>query len=188
MAKNIFIEGIDRLLLDFAERRVAESEVSEKAWDQGGGSVTAIILAAAAVEAYVGEWLAEHGEAAGISKLTRDEWVDGQAPVVEIIKQIFKEVDGPNLGALSWFNGLWALATLRNHLVHYYPVHREPGTWPEKLEPYITNHTLDPAGGEGMDWTSRVLVSSVARQALELARAAIDGFNDVVGVSGKGRG
>ena len=181
MSDSIFIEGIDRLLLDFAEQSAKESAgVADTPWEHGGRSVTAIILAAAAVEAHVGEWLAEHGEAEGISKAKRDEWASSTLSVADIIKQIFREMDRPTVGSVPWFDELKALSTLRNHVVHYYPMHREPGTWPEKLAPYIVNGTLLPGGDDGMDWTSRLLVSSVARQALKLAESAIKGFDGVI--------
>ena len=185
MAESIFIEGIDQLLLDFAERSSKESAgASGTTWDHGGASTTAIILAAAAVEAHVGEWLAGSGEAAGISPAQRLEWTESQSSVANIMKRIFKEIGAPAAGDLRWFNGLKALATLRNHVVHYYPMHREPGTWPKKLGPFIDNGTLNPAGADTMDWTSRLFVASVAEQALELAKSAISGFQEVVAREG----
>jgi hypothetical protein len=178
---GIFIEGIDRLLLDFSGRRVAAArEVTDDPWVHGGESATAIVLAAAAVEAHVGEWLAEHGKAAGIAADTSEAWIDKHLSVANIVKNIFKHLDGPSVGNLRWYDGLRALCELRNHVVHYYPKRRKPGKWPKRLRPIIKNHTLEPAGDESMDWTSRLLVASVAEQALCLATEGIRGFDTVV--------
>ena len=82
MSDGIFIEGINRLLLQFAERSARRADdVADVPWEHGGHSVTAIILAAAAVEAHVGEWIAKHAEAAGISATISGDWAPKQLPV-----------------------------------------------------------------------------------------------------------
>lgn len=48
--------------------------------------------------------------------------------------------------------------------------------WPERLEPYVRNGSIRPAGDDSMDWTSRLFVPSVADQAVECARESMGQF------------
>src|SRR2546430_924900 len=68
-----------------------------------------------------------------------------------------------SVGELLSFQRLSAIVELRNHVAHYFPEFRVPGTWPDRLEPYIKNHTLTPVGDDTMDWTSRLIAGHVSR-------------------------
>ncbi len=88
----------------------------------------------------------------------------------DIVKDIFSRLKPPRtLGELASFQRLSAIVELRNHVAHYFPEFRKPGTWPERLLPYIQNGTLRPVGDDTMDWTSRLLVGDVAVHVVSYA-------------------
>jgi len=175
-----FVSGIDRLLLDFASRAVSAARRATEPWDHGGDSITAIILSAAAVEAHVGEWVAVPENKKRLEETEIKRWKEERWPVYEIVKGVLSRLNRPNTGHFQWYKRLRALCELRNLAVHYYPEHRLVGTWPKAIEPYVHDHTIEPAGDDSMDWTSRILVSSVAEQAYCIACDAIRGFDDQV--------
>jgi hypothetical protein len=138
-----------------------------------------MVLAAAAVEAHVGEWLAleDHRK---LLETEIEEWKKSLPRPPQIIKTIVSKTSGTTIGSLPWFDRLQGLFELRNHAVHYYPERRPLGQFPEKLEDYIRRRVITPVGTDDMDWTSRLLVSSVAEQALCIAFEAIRGFDTEV--------
>lgn len=174
-----FVSGLDRLLLDFSGRAIASARGSRVPWEHGGHSASAIILAAAAVEAHLGEWLARPENRKTFTSAAQV-WKKKRTPTTEIARAIVKKVSKKNAGSAKWYTRLKALFELRNLVVHYSPEHRPSGSWPSTLEPYVRNHTIEPVGGDSHDWTSRVLVSSVAEQAHCIACEAIRGFDRMV--------
>jgi len=176
----LFVAGIDRLLTEQAEKAAARAGRSQKPWTHGGHAITAIILAAAGVEAHVGEWLARPPNR---GRFTPDELADfRRQPANEVIKGIIKmRTPTFDFNTPVWYRDLVALHQLRNHVVHYYPEKMETGTFPQGLVPHVgRNTTFRPIGNESHDWTSRLIVRSVALKAVKVAKEAQAQFDAAV--------
>jgi hypothetical protein len=178
------VAGIGRLLIYEAGFLTgAANGVANDPWQAGGHCLAAIVLAAAAVEAQVGEWVALP---ANRDKYKDDapRWRAQSGRTHEVIKAIIRKEGGGDVGSMPWYGRMRCLFALRSHLLHYFPEPRLVGTFPERLEDCIRQGHLVPAGDDAMDWTSRLLTPSVASQAASIAHEAIDGFAAAVGVDG----
>lgn len=174
----IFIAGFEEILLAEAETAATAASVADRPNLAGAKAMTAILLSVAAVEALVGTWSALFRNDYGIDQDTLGRW--RRIGIPDIIKDILGRRHPPILvKEVKWFNGLCAITTLRNHVAHYSPEFRAPGTWPEEIAGIVTSRLLRPEGDESMDWTSRLLVGSVALQVVVYARTARDGFMEL---------
>jgi hypothetical protein len=175
---RIFIVGLEDVILQQARAAAAAARRASSPRDEGGNVITAIILAVAAVEALVGTWSAIFHEDYAIDDGTLRTWRRRGAP--DILKDILGRLNPPiPVQDVGWYQPLCAIVALRNHAAHYFPEFRVPGTWPEGLEPYVRNRTFSPMDDDEMDWTSRLLVSSVAVQVVEYTAEIVDGFMSV---------
>ena len=180
-----FVQGINRLLTYFAGMAVAESQRAEDEWHTGGYSITAIVLSAAPVEAHVGEYLALRPNREFFAEEI-EAWQKSLPRPAEIVKTVIKKRAGEDVGSMAWYDRLRCLFELRNHAIHHYPEYREVGTFPKKLGECVRKHAITPVADEDADWTSRLLVGTVAAQALSIALEAIAGFDEaIVGESGR---
>ena len=174
-----WVAGINRLLVYFSGLSVGRAQSGAQDWDVAGDSIAAIVASAAAVEATVGEYLAyPKNQTLFVAEI--EEWKKGLPRPYELIKAIVRKKTGRDVGTLLWYDRVRCLFELRNLLVHYRPQIRAAGTFPDELADCVRKHALHPSGDETMDWTSRLLVPTVAGEAASIAQAAIDGFLDQV--------
>jgi hypothetical protein len=103
-------------------------------------------------------------------------------PANEVVKAIIRNrTPEATFDGNGWYRDLTALHELRNHVVHYYPEKMETGTFPDRLAPHVgAKATFKPVGDETMDWTSRLIVKSVALKAVKVAAAATKAFDVAV--------
>jgi hypothetical protein len=94
-----FVSGLDRLLLDFSSRAITSARNSRVPWDHGGHSLSAIILAAAAVEAHIGEWLARPDNRNTFDAGAQAWKGERKKSTAEIAKCIVKIVSGKSVGS-----------------------------------------------------------------------------------------
>jgi hypothetical protein len=173
--KPIFVAGLEDIIQEEAARAAHMARTAKTSREAGGKAIAAIVLAMAAVEAMIDTWTALFKNDYGVEKNTLNTW-RGKG-LHEIIKDILSRLKPPvAVGTLGWYQRLSAFVELRNHCVHYYPEFRQTGTWPERLEPYIRNGSIRPIGDDTMDWTARLLVPSVAQQAVDCAREVMEQF------------
>lgn len=179
--RRIWISEFDRLLTERAKAEADAAVDTAPAWEHGGHAITAIILAVAAFEAHVGEWLAQPRVAAQFRRKEIDDlrWKPGYAAMVSIFK---KRDSARNPEGNPWFERLKGLYELRNHVAHYTPEKRDVGTFPRRIDRYIQDGTFTPAGDHTMDWTSRLIVRSVANEAISICEEAQREFD--AGVQG----
>lgn len=135
------------------------------------------MLAAAAVEARIGEWLAFEPQRSTLGP----KLLTGAMPrPAELVKRIVKEKTGRVLDSELWFARLTCLFHLRNALLHYYPEPRTRGSFPAKLLGCISARHITPGGDTTMDWTSRLILPSVSFDAAAAAHEAIEEFDKLV--------
>ena len=181
MTEPGFVSGIDALLLHCAMHEVERSNAAEYRWDHAGHAISAIVLATAAVEAHIGEWLVKPAARTHFTAEESSRWRNASLPATKVCKTIVHKLHPAyDFSTAQWYFRLCGLYELRNSIVHYYPDHLPVGTWPDRLEPYVTCHVFDPGGDETMDWTSRMLLASVASQATEIAREAFHEFDQLL--------
>jgi hypothetical protein len=174
----IFITGFETVLSSEAARAAIEAAAETNPSVQAGKVLSTILLSVAAIEATVGIWTAFYGSGYGVDDRTLREWRGTSAPLV--MKDILSRLKPPvAVKDVSWYTGYCAIVVLRNHVAHYFPELRAPGTWPDELKGYITGRLLIPGGDDSMDWTSRLLIPSVANQVIAHGRAVIQGFVEV---------
>jgi hypothetical protein len=174
------VSGINRLYTFMLGQAVSAAGTSEQGWHQTGHSMVAVILAAAAFEAHLGEFLGAPGFR---RKFAEDLAVWRKRPPRphEALKTILKGLGVAGVSGLPWYQELRCLLELRNHVAHYYPEPRPVGSFPEKIEATcIRKKILSPVGDNTMDWTSRLFVPSVAEQAAGIALSAIQEFDLIV--------
>lgn len=181
-----YVGGINRLMTFIlgvhqaqAQAAAAGPQTSTSAWVAAGHSLTAITVAAAAVEASVGEYLAAPANRKFFAP-ENEQWSTSLPRPPQVIKTILKKRLDMEVGSLIWFDRLTCLFELRNALVHYRPGPRPLGTFPEGLDACVRKHALKPSGDDTMDWTSRLLTPEVAGQAAGIALAAINAFYDLL--------
>ena len=174
-----FVAGINRLLVYFSGLAAGSALRSTEPWDVAGYTIASIVASAAAVEATVGEYLAYPKNQVFFAGEI-EQWNKSLPRPYEMIKTIIRKRTGRDVGEMQWYDRMRCLFEVRNQLVHYRPLVREVGTFPDELQDCIRKHVITPGGDETMDWTSRLLVPSVAGQAAAIADAAIHGFLDEV--------
>lgn len=174
-AKSLFAMGLEDLIQEEAARAAQMALTAETTAEACGKAVTAIVLSMVAVETMIGTWTALFQDAYGIDQSTVKTW--RRKGSHKTIKDILSRLQPPiAVGALGWYQRLSAFVALRNHCVHSYPQVRQAGTWPALLEPYIQNGAIRPIGDSTMDWTARLLVPTVAQQAVDCAKGVMDQF------------
>lgn len=147
--------------------------------EPAGHALAAMVLAVAAFEAHLGEWLARP---ANMRRFTTEEldafrWKPGYKVARAILRRRGAAKD-PR--AEKWYRQLKGLFELKAHVAHAAPDKRDAGTFPPRLAPYIADGTFAPAGEVGVDWTSRLLVKHVAEQAVAIAERGAAAFDDAV--------
>lgn len=178
-ATPLFIAGFERVLLDEAAASARAAASAATPAGQGAKSIACVLLAVAAVEAAVYTWAAQHAARYQFDATAIAEW--RRMGVHLVIKQIFGRFRPPvSVASLGWYNGLCCAVELRNHIAHYFPEARRPGTWPDSLKGCVTGKSFVPGGDDTMDWTSRLYVPAVAEQVATVARDAIAGFESHV--------
>ena len=174
------VGGINRLCTFMLGHAVSAAGASQDAWHQTGHSIVAVILAGAAFEAHLGEFLSAPGFRRMFATELED-WRDRPPRPHEVLKTILKRLGVADVSLLKWYQELRCLFELRNHIAHYYPEPRAVGTFPPKLEANcIQKKIIEPAGDASMDWTSRLFIAPVATQAAGIALSAIREFDLIV--------
>jgi len=174
------VSGINRLYTYMLGHAVSAAAAAEDPWRQTGHSIVAVILAGAAFEAHLGEFLSAPGFRQMFSQ-ELEQWRDQPPRPYDVLKTILKRLGVVDLSVLTWYQELRCLFELRNHVAHYYPEPRPVGSFPEKIQTNcIQKKIVHPAGDDAMDWTSRLFVASVAARAADIALSAIQEFDKVV--------
>jgi hypothetical protein len=182
-----FVVGIPRLLLYTAGYCYgAATKEGGRDWTKSGLSLAQIALSASAIEAWVGEWFAIAKERGELPDALKDKDLLPRGRPHEIVKEIVKAKCGVTLGDAEWYRKMRCLFELRNHLLHYAPAPREPGELPDALNECVRTGTFVPEGDDNMDWTSRMLVPSVASTASAIADETIEALWDLLVAPGSG--
>ena len=170
-----FVQGIPRLFLYTAGFCVGRASVKgDPEWTEAGLSLAAIALSASAVESWIAEWFAIAKKRGELPEDLKDLEMLPRGRPHEIIKQVVKSKRGVQLGEEEWYREMRCLFELRNHLLHFNPIPRELGTFPEALKDCIARERIKAGGTDEMDWTSRLLLPQVASQAAMIAHASIN--------------
>ena len=174
------VSGINRLYTYMLGQAVSAAHSSRRDWDQTGHSMAAVILAAAAFEAHLGEFLGAPGFRRMFAK-ELEAWRKRPPRPTEALKAILKGLGIADVTPLRWYQELRCLFELRNHVAHYYPEPRPVGSFPERIEATcIQKQILTLVGDNTMEWTSRLFVPSIATQASSIALSAIREFDLIV--------
>ena len=179
MTRAAWVSGIDRLLAQRARAELELASDGDPTSELAGHAVAAIVLAAASFEAHVDEWLAHPANRVFFTadELDALRWKPGYKIALAILRKRNAEKSPSSEG---WYRRLRGLYQLRYHVAHVSPERRDTETFPPRLAPYIADGTFKPAGEVGMDWTSRLIVKSVAEQALTIAEKAASAFDAAV--------
>jgi hypothetical protein len=172
---DTIIAGFELVMIEYARNTVAPETDRLDSRMGGSRAIAAIVLAAAAVEAYLGHWAAF--ELPAITEDERRHWRGLGLP--DLVKDILRTRFGiADAGGLSWFPGLTALHKVRTCITHYFPDWRPRGTWPPEIKGLVTGRLIKPSGDDTMDWTSRLYTPEVARDLVEYAARAMDGLRE----------
>ncbi len=179
MTRAAWASGVDQLLIQRARAEVALATDGDPTAEHAAHAMTAILLAAAGCEAHLGEWLARPANQARFTgeELNAFRWKPGY----KVARAILRKRDAAkDPRAEKWYRRLKGLYELKQHVGHASPDKRDTGTFPSRLAPYIADGTFAPAGDVAVDWTSRLLVKSVAEHAVAIAERAATAFDEAV--------
>lgn len=171
---DYLVAGFERAMLEYARKAVAPEADRLSPHDGGSRAIAAIVVAAAAVEAYLGTWAAFEWPV--ITDDERRRWRGLGLP--DLVKDILRTRTGIEVGALSWYPGLVALHKARTHITHYFPEWQPLGAWPPELLGLVSGRLIRPSGDDTMHWTSRLYTPEVARDLVEYGARAMDGLRD----------
>lgn len=179
MTRAAWVSGIDRLLAQRARAELELASDGDPTSEPAGHAVAAIVLAVASFEAHIGEWLAHPANHTFFTAEELDalRWKPGYKIALTILR---KRHAGKSPSSEGWYRRLRGLYQLRHHVAHVSPERRDTETFPPRLAPYIADGTFKPAGDLGMDWTSRLIVKSVAEQAVTITEKAASAFDAAV--------
>lgn len=179
MTRAAWTSGVEQLLIQRAHAELELATDGDPTPEPAGHALAAILLAAAAFDAHLGEWLARP---ANTQRFTTEEldafrWKPGY----KLVRAILRKRDAAkDPRAEKWYRRLKGLYELKAHAAHATPDKRDTGAFPARLAPYIADGTFVPAGEVAVDWTSRLLVKSVAQHAVAIAERAAAAFDDEV--------
>jgi len=147
--------------------------------EPAGHAAAAILLAAAAFDAHLGEWMARPANAQRFTTEETDSFRRKQG--YKVARAILRKRDtAKDPRSEKWYRHLKGLYELKAQATHASPDKRDTGTFPPRLAPYIAAGTFAPAGEVSVDWTSRLLIKAVAEQAIAIAERAATAFDEGV--------
>lgn len=164
---RVLIRGFDRVFIAEAKLAAERATSASRRGDVpgiAGAAAAAILLAAAACEARLSEYVGEHAKTVGekaikaireqpdalkqwrilLSRLAPSYVLDGSAPVACLFK-------------------------LRDLAAHRHARYLPPGEWPEKLKDCVAKDAIPVTKSKEIDWTSGVYQQHVAIWAYETA-------------------
>ena len=165
--EKIEVIGFTGVFLREAARSAARAETSEDAPQTAGATAAAVLLACAAIEAY----LSEYATVARLPDPVLDEVRDGTD---SLHTRFLGLCDALGLDRASWenaevFKNLRCLVFLRNAIAHRKAAFLERGKWPSSLSTCKQRIPYHKPGEH--HWTSVLLVADVAHWAVKQATA-----------------
>ncbi|HEY6091834.1 MAG TPA: hypothetical protein VIV83_07575 [Gemmatimonadales bacterium] len=174
---RILIEGFDEVFLAESLRAADRATEAMKASDApgvAGATGAAVLLATAACEARLSEFVSTHETsigAAAVDEIRRPSRDRGDAAKQWrlLLANRASTFDCENSHE---FKALRCLFVLRDLVAHRGARHLRLGEWPEQLTRYncIAEKTIPVDETDGVDWTSAVYVQRVALWAAETAQ------------------
>ena len=179
MTRAPWTSGVEQLLIQRARAELELATDGDPTPEPAGHALAVILLAAAAFDAHLGEWLARP---ANHQRFTTEEMDSFRwKPGYRVVRALLRKRDtAKDPRAEKWYRRLKGLYELKAHVTHASPDKRDTGTFPPRLAPYIADGTFVPAGEVAVDWTSRLLVKSVASHAVAIAERSAAAFDEGV--------
>jgi hypothetical protein len=167
---KILIEGFDRIFL--AESRKAAGRAWEglargDAPEVAGATAAAVLLAAAACEARLSEYVTKYEGAIGASVVAE---IRDEDKALEQWRILLKN-RAPTFrcGDSGAYRALGCLFELRNLVAHRNARYFLLGAWPDELKDCVRQKAIPVHRSAEIDWTSGVYVQQVAAWAAETA-------------------
>lgn len=168
---KIFVLGLGSEFLDearLAAERAKAGETAQPGLGGRGATATAVLMAEAASEAALSEYIAAF-EYRGLIKDSIASGIRNERDHARQWAQLFQQlVPQYALGSSSEYRMLNCVVRLRNALAHRNASHTTVGTWPRELDPCVRTGMLPVLRYRGhLEWTGQVLTSIVAEWACE---------------------
>lgn len=170
---TILVRHFDEVFLREAElavRRAKAARTRNNSMIHGSATFTAIVAAAAALEAYISEIAAHQVQFRLLTKWEQEE-IRKKKEVPAKFRLLLRAWAVHRFHLKPLYLDLCALFGLRNSLIHRSAEFLVPGHWPRKLSPY--KGRIPHVRGEGLDWTSQVLAAETGQWALQTAKAVL---------------
>jgi hypothetical protein len=167
----VLVGGFDRVFLIEALRgvqRATQAKVDGDSTGEAGGTAAAILLSAAACEAWFSEYLAAiemvEGPQANVVELRSER--NAQEQFKKLLKLKGSTYD---CGCSTEYRQLGCLIKLRDHVAHRTARFMPVSSWPERLQDCMTTGVIPVREPTGMDWTSVIYEYNVGRWAVGAA-------------------
>ena len=175
---KIFVVGLGSEFLGearLAAERAKAGETAAPGFGGRGATATAVLMAEAACEAVLSEYVAAFEDrgviAESITSEIRNER-DHARQWARLVQQLAPQYA---LGSSSEYRALNCLVRLRNALAHRSASHTTVGTWPVELDPCVRTGILPVLRYRGhLEWTGQVLTPPVAEWACESVERWLD--------------
>ena len=168
---KIFVVGLGREFLAEARLAAERAKAAENAapgFGGRGGTATAVLMAEAACEAVLSEYVAAFEDRRVIPESITSEIRNERDHARQwalLVRQLAPQYA---LGSSSEYRALNCLVHLRNALAHRNARHKTVGTWPVELDPCVRMGILPVLRYSGhLEWTGQVLTPPVAEWACE---------------------
>ncbi len=175
---RIFVVGLGSEFLRearLAAERAKASETAQPGLGGRGATATAVLMAEAACEAVLSEYIAALEYRGGISKSVADEIRSQRDHAQQWARLVQQLAPHYALGSSSEYRALNCVVHLRNALAHRNAGHTTVGTWPLELDPCVRMRILPVLRYRGhLEWTGQVLVPTVAEWACESVARWLD--------------
>jgi hypothetical protein len=175
---KIFVVGLGSEFLDearLAAERAKAGEAARPGLGGRGASATAVLMAEAACEALLSEYVAAFEYRRVIAEVIAGEIRNERDHARQWARLVQQLAPKYTLGSSSEYRALNCLVRLRNALAHRNASHTTVGTWPLELDPCVRLGMPPVLRNRGhLEWTGQVLTPTVAEWACESVERWLD--------------
>jgi hypothetical protein len=164
------IKGFDQVFLAEAMRsghRAKQALQRKNAPEVAGATAAAVLVAAAACEARLSEYVTSHEGELGATIVSQ---LRSEQDALEQWRVLLRQRDSTfRPGDSREYQALCCLFQLRNLVAHRNARYRPLDEWPDELDDCVRQKAIPVHRGKGIDWTSAVYVEQVAEWAAKTA-------------------
>lgn len=175
---KIFVVGLGSEFLDearLAAERAKAGEAAQPGLGGRGATATAVLMAEAACEAFLSEYIATFEYRGAITEAIANEIRNERDHARQWARLMQQLAPKYALGSSPEYRALNCVVRLRNALAHRNASHTTVGTWPLELDPCVRMGMPPVVRYRGhLEWTGQILTPTVAEWACDSVKRWLD--------------